>query len=189
MKFKDALKRSIAMFDSNEFEERIREEDATMLKQLPLLKDMNRHKFLTLDSQAGLHRRFISVKDGKPSEIYERAYVTGFMLNKDAIEFIKNFNILTDKNAVYIPFCNNDVCVPPALDMPLTIIKQGKHTEVVTHTGFTYPTIYMEQIRKSSHINKSEPIALVYCWDTKWNRLASGKNGLFTDVLKILKQL
>ena len=35
--------------------------------------------------------------------------------------------------------------------------------------------------------NKNDKIVLILCWDTKWNRNASSVNGLFTDVLKILK--
>jgi hypothetical protein len=44
-----------------------------------------------------------------------------------------------------------------------------------------------EFFRKEANINKTEKIVYVFCWDTKWNRDASNKTGLFTDVYKILR--
>jgi len=189
MKFLDAVKRTVTFLGSTEFYERTKEEDPKMLIQLPFLQEINRRHFLTTESQSGVHRRGISLINGKPFEVSERAFLSGFMLETDAIKFIKAFNILTDKNATYIPFCSDEVRLPVALDMPVTITKQGRTTEVDTHTPLTYPKFHWEFLRKQAHINKSEPIVAIFCWDSHWNRLASGKKGLFTEILETLKQI
>ena len=49
-------------------------------------------------------------------------------MKKDAIRFIKNMNIETDKNAIYVSINDAD----PKLDIPLTIQK-NKEWEVFTH--------------------------------------------------------
>ena len=41
MKFEDAKKKIAKMFESDVFIQRIKEEDSTMLKQLPLLQKIN----------------------------------------------------------------------------------------------------------------------------------------------------
>lgn len=188
MKFLDATKQTAAMLGSTEFHERQMSEDPRMIVQLPLLQKINQHRFLTTESQSGVHKRGISVINGKPYEMSERAFLSGFMLEADAIKFLKLFN-LTDKNATYIPFCSEEVRLPVSLDMPVTITKQGKKTEVTTHAALTYPKSHWEFLRKNAHINKSEPIVAIYCWDSHWNRLASGKNGLFTEVLATLRNM
>jgi hypothetical protein len=188
MKFLDAAKQTATMLGSTEFHKAQLCEDPQMITQLPILQEINRHRFLTTESQSGVHRRGTSVLNGKPYEMSERAFLTGFMLEADAIKFLKVFN-LTDKNATYIPFCNEEVRLPTSLDMPVTIIKQGRVTEVTTHTPLTYPKSQWEFLRKNAHINKSEPIVAIYCWDSHWNRLASGKKGLFTEVLATLKKM
>lgn len=188
MKFLDAAKKTAAMLGSAEFREEQAKEDPRMISQLSILQEINRHRFLTDESQSGIHRRGISKLDGKSYEMSERAFISGFMLEADAIKFLKAFN-MTDKNATYIPFCSDEVRLPPSLDMPVTIIKKGGKTEVVTHTPLTYPKSHWEFLRKNAHINKSEPIVAIYCWDSNWNRLASGKKGLFTEVLETLKKI
>ena len=73
MKFAEAQKKAVDLFETEAFLQRIKEEDATMLKHLPLLQKMNKHGFLTVESQAGNRSK------GKGYEILERAYVVGFM--------------------------------------------------------------------------------------------------------------
>jgi hypothetical protein len=43
--------------------------------------------------------------------------------------------------------------------------------------------------RKEAHIDKSEKVVYVFCWDPLWNRGAAGAKGLFTEVLKVLKTI
>ena len=47
MKFNEAKAQAVALFNSAEFKERVNEEDATMLRQLAILQEINRNGFLT----------------------------------------------------------------------------------------------------------------------------------------------
>ena len=109
------------------------------------------------------------------------------MLEEEAQKFIKNMGIYTDKNAVYVPFCSNDVKLPSALDIPLTITKIDGKILVETHTSLTLPESVGNFFRKEMKLSKTEKVVFVTCWDPKWNRLASGKKGLFTEVVNVLK--
>lgn len=190
MKFNDAKKRALKMFDSAEFKKRIEDEDNTMLKQLAILRQINSLGFLTLESQAGKKEKGAkSIFDGKPFEIRERAYISGFMREDDAVKFIKNMGIYTDKNAVYVPICSDDIKIPSNLDIPLTITINKEGTQVSTHTSMALPKMAGDFFRKQLKLDKSEKIVYIFCWDSKWLRLASGKDGLFTDIVKILSDL
>jgi hypothetical protein len=164
------------MFDNPEFIANIKEEDSTMVKHLDILKQINQHGYLTTNSQAG---RKTSTKT---SMIYERSYITGFMMKKDAIQFIKNMNIETDKNAIYVSI--NTADTDPEFDIPLTIQMKNKKWEVFTHMSTTIPQHFWNQERKKLNLDDA---VYIFCWDPKWNRNASSSSGLFTDVLKILK--
>jgi len=189
MKFADALEKSVAMFSSSEFIKNRKEEDPKMVKHLQILQTINQHGFLTTNSQAGHKTVGKSVSDGKPYEMSERSYLTGFMLETDAIRFIKHLSIHTDKNVVHIPYCTGDLHVPSSLDIPLTIRKTKEGIDVVTHMATVLPFEWWELERKQVKLNKTEKIVFLFVWDTKWNRNASSASGLFTDVLKILKTL
>ena len=147
-----------------------------MLKHLPLLQKINKNGFITVESQAGNRSK------GKGYEIIERAYITGFMKETDAEQFIKNMAIHTDKNAVYVPVCNE---TPPSLDIPLTITKQ-EDVRVTTHMSATLPKEAEAFFRKMASLSKSEKVVFIFCWDPMWCRLASRRTGLFTEVLKVL---
>ncbi len=188
MKFKDAIDNSVKQFTSPTFIKEIKEEDVKMVKYLNILKKINENGYLTLESQSGIKRSGISPLDGKPYEINEKAYVIGFMLETDASEFIKNISLYTDKNAVFVTFCNDNVYLPKELDIPLTITKRGKDISVTTHTTTVLPNRMKDFYLKQAHINKSEKVVYILCWDNKWNRNASSKSGLFTDILKILNK-
>lgn len=189
MKFKDALQKAIQQFDSKEFLQRIQEEDKTMMKQLPILKQINEYGFLTTESQAGQHEKGLSYVNNKPYEMKERAYLCGFLSQDKAAKFIQQISIDTDKIAMYLPICSDKIKIPSTLDIPLTIVIKGDQTQVVTHTSSALPQSTGNFFRKMTHINKSENVVFVFCWDLKWCRLASGKNGLFMDVLRILKTI
>jgi hypothetical protein len=189
MKFKDALQNSVKFLSSQEFLERVKEEDELMIQHIPKLKEINAHGFLTENSQGGHKSSGISQLDGRHYEISERAYLTGFMLEKDAVTFLKKCNLSSDKNVVFVPYCEDSIYIPSSLDIPLTITKKGKETSVSTHTSSALPISVWHSYRKQSHINKSEKIVFLQCWDTKWNRNASSKSGLFTDILRVLKTL
>jgi hypothetical protein len=187
MKFKEAQAKTVAMLSSPGFIERVKDEDETMLTHLDILKNINRAGYITTNSQAGRKSSGKSAVDGRHYDTSERAYITGFMLENDAVKFIKNLGILTDKNAVFVPYCSDDIHLPASLDIPLTITRKGDKTAVVTHMATTLPVSYWNHERKEAKLSKSEKIVYIFCWDTKWNRNASSATGLFTDVLKILR--
>lgn len=184
MKFSEAIINAIKKFESPAFIERIKEEDDTMLVHMDILKKINGFGYITNESQAGNKRsgavgntRFI---------ISERAYITGFMLEEMAVMFIKNMAIYTDKNALFIPFCDNSSYIPSSLDIPLSITEKGGKISVDTHASSALPESVWNSYRKALHIDKKEPLVFILCWDSKWNRNASGASGLFTDIEKIL---
>jgi hypothetical protein len=187
MRFKDAVKRAVDMFENDkEFLERIKEEDPEMVKQLPILKQINKFGFLTTESQAGLRRKGKSSIDGKGYEIHERAYISGFMKEEAAAEFIKKMALHTDKNAIFVPKCSDAVAIPADLDIPLTTSKAKGIVSVVTHASTAIPQSVEDMFRKGVKLNKTEKVVFILCWDPEFNRLASGRNGLFRDILRIL---
>jgi hypothetical protein len=186
MKFQEAKNKAAKLLKSKDFIERVKDEDETMLRHLTILQKINQAGFLTTESQAGKKQTGKSYDDGKKYVISERAFVSGFMVEKKAIEFIKEINLKTDKNAVYVPYCADDVYIPSNLDIPLTITKKNGKEEIITHASTALPKSMWEFFRKQAKINKTEKIVYVFCWDTKWNRDASSKTGLFTDIYKIL---
>ncbi len=187
MKFEDAKGAAVKYLSCDDFKKRCFEEDKTMLKHFNIIKKINSSGFLTIESQAGKKETGINPETKKNYEIIERAYIAGFMLESEAADFVKNMGIHTDKNAVFIAACADDTYIPSALDIPLTLQKKNGKYEVATHGSMVIPHYVWEMYRKQLHINKSEKIVHILCWDTKWNRNASGATGLFTDVLKILK--
>ena len=66
MEFKEAHSMAIHKFDTDDFLTRIREEDDTMLKHLPILKKINEKGLLTTGSQAGSKYKGISIINNKP---------------------------------------------------------------------------------------------------------------------------
>jgi hypothetical protein len=189
MKFKDALQKSVQTLSSSEFRNRVKEEDERMLSHLPLLQKINQAGFLTVNSQGGEKQSGKSVLDGKHYELSERAYLIGFLLETKAASFLQKVSIITDKNAIYVPLCQDSVSIPSSLDIPLTITKKGGKTTVETHSSVVLPESVWHSFRKQAHISKSEKVVFILCWDTKWNRNASGPSGLFQDILKILKTI
>ncbi len=185
MKFKDAQRRVVTMLDSKEFKERVAEEDPTMEKHIPALKTMNAGGYLTFNSQAGRHYKGKS-QEGKSMDIMERAYIMGYMMETDAATFIQNMGVATDKNAVFVAVGPNDIYIPSALDIPLTVTTIDGKQSIHTHTSLTVPRIADDSFRKMANLNKSEKAVLITCWDPVWGRAADGKHGLFTDVLHIL---
>lgn len=158
-----------------------------MLNHMGILKEINTCGFLTTESQAGRKTSGLSKIDTKPYKISERAYITGFMKETQAELFIRNMALYTDKNAAYVPFCANSIHIPASLDIPLTITEKSGIVGINTHGSLALPESVWTRFRKEAHINKSEKVVYIFCWDTKWNRNAAGPSGLFRDVLRVLK--
>ena len=67
-------------------------------------------------------------------------------------------------------------------------LEKNGETTVSTHMSLVLPESVWEMYRKEAHLNKTEKVVYIICWDTKWNRNASGSLGLFNDVVRILKR-
>ena len=184
MKFNEAKAHAVALFNSAEFKERVNEEDTTMLRQLATLQEINRNGFITVNSQAGAKAKGKHHETGKAYENIERAYLMGFMLETKAPEFIKNMGLKTDKNAVFVPVCSDDINLPSALDIPLTITTSAGTTKVDTHFSSALPKSAFDSFKKQVKLSKSEKVVFIFCWDSEW-----GRKGLFKDVLRILRSL
>jgi hypothetical protein len=181
MKFKEAIRHAVNIFENDQtFLNKIKEEDPTMVKQLPILKKLNQQGFLTNQSQAGTRKK------GKGYEIHERAFVSGFMKQGDAAEFIKKMALYTDKNAIFVPICGDTVAIPANLDIPLTISRQKGVITIVTHASTAIPQSIETMFRKDVELNKTERVVFILCWDPEWNRVASNKGGLFWNILRCL---
>jgi len=98
-------------------------------------------------------------------------------------------NINTDKNAIYIARCSDNVYRPANLNIPVTLELKDNNIDIFTHMSTVLPKLEYDRLRETAGINKNEKIVYIFCWDTKWNRDASEKLGLFTDVYKILQQI
>lgn len=186
MKFAEAKKEALKRIASEKFKAEIQEEDPRMVKFIPTFLEFNKLNFLSTNSQAGHHDKGISVFSGKPYTFSERAYLEGFMLEKDAEDFIKNMGLYTDKCAIFLPHCEN-IDIPRKLDIPLTITEEEGKVTIHTHMSTAIPTSHFEFMKKLSKLNNSEKVVMIFCWDPVLNRLASGKKGLFTDVIRVLK--
>jgi len=186
MKFKEARDAAVAMFSDASFAEKIKEEDPLMVKYIPLLQKINKAGFLTTNSQAGHMSKGKHFQTGKPYEMMERAYLQGFMMEADAAKFIKAMSIHTDKNAIFVPVGVSFDDIPSEFDIPLTITKTNSEIKVETHMSAALPRDLSDFFKKLVHLNKSEKVVFLSCWDTRWGRNAAGKQGLFTEVLKHL---
>jgi hypothetical protein len=176
--FNIAQKKAVDKFTNPEFIENIKEEDPTMVKHLNILKQINEYGYLTTNSQAGT----------KTNNYEERSFIIGFMLRKDALHFVDKINMKTDKIALCVVV--SDTYADPKLDIPLTMENKKDIWKSVTHMSTFVPVKHLIQEKQKIGLNTKDPdILYIFCFDPKWNRNASSKMGLFTDVLKILKTI
>ena len=186
MKFREAVKESVKHLRSSEFLERVKEEDERMISEIDILTKINEKGFLTFNSQSGRQEKGKHYKDKKPYTINERSYIMGFMLKTKAVSFLQNMNLHTDKMAFAIPVSKCDIDIPSELDIPLSISKHAGKETVNTHMSLAIPKDYMNFQLKQSKINRTEPVLFIFCFDPQWNRYCSDKNGLFSNIVKIL---
>ena len=188
MKFEDALKHSLKMLSSPEFLKDIEGEDATMVKHYGIIKEINKNGYLTIGSQAGHKSSGLTWDTKKPFVTEERAYMEGFMQEDKAAKFIEKLMTTTDKNAIVIAHVPGDIT--RKFDIPLTVDKvKGEKLQVRTHMATVASDEYMDYFRKNAHLNKTDKAVFIFCWDSTWNRNASSKHGLFTDILDTLKSI
>ena len=183
MKFQDAAKKSVAYLLGPEFKERVLDEDPTMLKHAPILAEINRHGYISFNSQAG--RKYKSKVHA--SEYWERAYIEGFMLQSKAALFIKEMALHTDKVAQVLHLTTDEstLYLPSSLNTPVTL----ENEQTRTHMPNIVSDATWQRLRKQHHIDKTEKIVWVSCYDLTWNRSAVGAKGLFKEVLHVLKKI
>jgi hypothetical protein len=150
--FKIAQKKAVVKFSNPEFIENIKEEDPTMVKHLDILKKINEHGYLTTNSQAGR----------KTEKYEERSFIIGFMIKKDAIKFVDNINMNTDKIALCIVV--SDMYADTKLDIPLTI--ENNFTSV-THMSTFVPFNYLNKEKQKMGLNQDSDILYIFCFDPK----------------------
>jgi len=172
--FKIAQKKAVDKFTNPEFIKNIKEEDPNMIKQLDILKQINEHGYLTINSQGGI----------KTENYEERSFIIGFMLRKDAIKFVHNINMNTDKIALSI--VESDTYADAKLDIPLTIENKKGIWKSFYHMSTFVPVKHLIQEKQKMGLDPNVDVLYIFCWDPKWNRNGSSKTGLFTDVLKML---
>jgi hypothetical protein len=175
--FKIAQKNAVDKFTNPEFIKNIEEEDPTMVKHLNILKQINEYGYLTTNSQAGI----------KTENYEERSFIIGFMSRKDAQKFVHTINTTTDKIALSVVV--SDTYADPKLDIPLTMENKKGIWKSSYHMSTFVPINHLIREKQKIGLNQDLDILYIFCWDPKWNRNASSKMGLFTDVLKILKTI
>ena len=172
------IKRAVLRVSSPEFVKGIAEEDPEMVIALPIIQEINRKGYITIESQRGFFR--------PKTKTNERAYVCGFIHRNKASNFIHTMNLMTDKLAVMIPICGNDCFLPASMDLPLTETG-GK---IRTHMSMALPKMVWESYCKEAELGKQcDEFVVIFCWDPKWNRdalMIGGteveSDGLFLDI-------
>lgn len=201
MKFIDAQKRMITYLSSDEF--KIREDADDTQGSIPILKKIIQKGYITDNSQEGSIINGYNPDSKHYYHIEERAYVTGFMKQEKARQFVDWINTYTDKVAIIIHnepskefetlFYEGDVKAIPSI--PVTVSGSSKtkikikdlypHSKLIT----ILPTKTIDFERKQVHINKSESIEYVQVFDPKYGRKAAGTNGLYGDIIKGLDSI
>ena len=176
--FNKALNMNINYLLSDDFSQR--DDSYNTIKSLDSLVDINKLKYLTFDSQEGICEKTTTYS------IEERAYVTEFMHIKRAQKFMQLFNIDTDKICIIqnnYDINSNDISAK--FDIPVTL-DNGK---VSTHISLVYSDEIFDFERKQIKIDANEEVVILTCFDPIWCRQASSYNGLYFDIIKILKKL
>jgi hypothetical protein len=173
MKFKDALQKTFSQFKSPEFIKNIK--NKSILPHLPLLQEITSYGFLPVEYQGGTRKETIR----------ERAYLTGFITEKQAEAFIPNMSVYTDKVAIVVSIVKQvDLC-----EIPLTLKMSGKKIEI---TNRVFTQMFEEDYKgycEELQISIKEPLVYLFCWDPLWGRDASSPEGLFYQVAGILKHI
>jgi hypothetical protein len=174
MRFNQAKKRAVEYFESGQFKSEDGAGDPSMIKYTSILAEINKLGFITTDSQGG-----------QCDDVYkERAYIEGFMRPAMAMKFMKEFNIQTDKIAMYIrPIPDKMGPSPSKLAIPVTLLMDGK-TKVHSHLDSTISKSYIKDIQKD---DIDDEVVMIVCLDAVWCRDAM--NGLFEDVKRVLETI
>ena len=202
MKFDEARKKMVNYFDSNEFKGR--EDAETTLPAIRVLQAINKAGLLTTNSQTGEESKGFNKQTKKYYHILERAYLEGYMKRAKALKCIEYINSYTDKIGYFV-YVNPDPTFEKLYiegereaipSIPVTVSgtstksqKDIKELIPVTTLPTTLPKVSVDSHKKTVNLNKSEDVVLVSFLDPDYGRDALNKDGLFTVVLNMLKQI
>lgn len=145
---------------------------------VPLLQDMTKYGFLPMEHQLGIRRKGIT-------DVHERSYVAGFMLESTAEQFLPYVTLYTDKTAIYTPVVEEY----HQFDIPVRVEYKDRKMKMTESVYNEIPEYVFDEYIKEAKLSFQEPLVYVTCWDPMWNRNASDPSGLFYQMLGILKQL
>jgi hypothetical protein len=193
MKFQDAQKFVIKYLESDSFKNREDAQDTIIA--IPLLKTINTKGFITQDSQQGINSSGYNSSTGLYYSMKERAYVNGFMKQKDTQKFISWMNTYTDKIAFIVYQVDNDIDFSILPFIPVTVSATGKNKNELNHfvPNTRIRTILPENdikfLKKTSKLSLKEQIDYISVIDPVYGRKAMNKNGLLSDIIFGLTQL
>ena len=180
--FSNIINNNIQYLLSDEFKNR--EDSKTNIDSVSKLVEINKKGILTIESQIGVKEKY------KNYEIYERAYIIGFMMKKKANNLLKKLAIsMSDKVMIILPF-NKFENLPAINDIPLTIEKNIKNSKskIITHmsVGITKEQFNFEAKNIGFEKKDYENIVMVFIFDPIWNRFSLDKDGLLTIIVNHL---
>lgn len=201
MKFDEAKKAMVKYLKSEEFTER--EDAKTTLPAVKVLQEINKHGFITTNSQIGDDYNGFNPETKNYYRIQERAYLEGFMKKEKGLALIEEINSKTDKVAYFI-YANPDPAFEklyfegsvkdiPKVGVTISGTSKKSVADIKKYSIFTIlPTILPISTfyfnLKQAKINKSENVVWVSIYDPVYGRNALGKNGLFKVVLEALQK-
>jgi hypothetical protein len=154
--FAAAQARALRTLASHAFRQEREAEDPTMVQYIPVLSQINAAGFLTTESQAGRRSqgRLAAgrIDSGQPYEMWERAYVCGFMTATQGERFLQMINIVTDKVAQRVPVLeapretHGVTHWERRWDLPLTVtfVRHGTEWQeptITTHQSWARPLL------------------------------------------------
>ena len=145
---------------------------------VPLLQDMAKYGFIVVDHQMGIRRK-------GTTDVHERAYVTGFMLESLAEKFLPTVTLYTDKTAIFTPV----VEYMHQFGTPVKVEYKDRKMTIKSVIENELDEDIFDEYIKEAKLSFQEPIVYITCWDPVWNRNATDSSGLFYQVHGILKQI
>ena len=201
MKFDEAKKAMVKYLKSEEFSDR--EDAKTTLPAVKILQEINKHGYITTNSQIGDDYDGFNPETKNYYRIQERAYLEGYMKKEKGLALIEEINKKTDKVAYFL-FANPDPDFEKLYfegsvkDIPkvgVTISGTSKKSvadikkyDIYTALPTVLPISTFYFYLKEAKINKRENVTWVSIYDPVYGRNALGKNGLFKVVLDALQK-
>jgi hypothetical protein len=201
MKFDEAKKSMVKYLKSEEFADR--EDAKTTLPAMKVLQEINKHGYITTNSQIGDDYNGFNPETKNYYRIRERAYLEGFMKKSKALELIEEINSKTDKVA-YFMYANPDPEFEklyfkssskefPKIGVTISGTSKKSVEDIKKYGIFTFlstvlPLSTFHFYLKQAKINKTENVVWVSIYDPVYGRNALGKNGLFKVVLEALQK-